>query len=115
MHKPKYWDFHTNDGMHNAMQDYAKSFNKPSLVATVKFEDGSEFTEEFEHATKEVYYRVFDKEEGLYSVSIHTAKYREPFFSDKDLTQKELKQGFLQWLEKNNKGVKFTITWNKGE
>lgn len=114
MHKPEYKDFHTSEGMHSAMWDYAKLLNKPSLIAKVIFADGSEMIEEFEHATKEVFYRVSDKEEGLYSVEIHTGKYKEPFFADRALSSKELKEGFINWLSKHNPMGSFKVYWSEG-
>lgn len=113
MIKPQYHNYHTNDGIHAAMKDYAASFNKYSLIALVKFKDGEELIEEFERATKEVFYRVYDKEEGLYSVEVHTSKYKEPFFSAKDVTCKELKEGYVAWLKRINSSG-FTITWSRG-
>ena len=113
MLKPQYYNYHTNDGIHAAMKDYAASFNKSSLVALVKFKDGEELIEEFERATKEVFYRVYDKDEGLYSINVHTSKYKAPFLSAMDLTCKELKEGYVVWL-KEGEPAGFTITWSRG-
>lgn len=113
MIKPIYWDYHTNNGMHSAMLDYAKSKSLPALQCIVTFTDGSTMHEVFERQTKPCFYRVYDKGEGLYSVDIDTSVFKEPFFADRDMKRDELKESFIAWLYKHNKPDEIkTIVWS---
>ena len=113
MIKPKYWDYRTSEGMHSAMQSYADGKSLPTLQCVITFADGSTMQEEFERQTKPCFYRVHNKEEGLYSIDIDTNVFKEPFFADRGMKQKELKQGFVDWLQKHNKPDEIkSIVWS---
>ena len=108
--KPKAKDFYTDQGLHSAMQQWASTQNKPSLCVEVQFSDGSKYNDEFQRETKEVQYKTKDGE--IYTVEVHTSKFEETWFSDRSLTAKELKQGFVDWLyEVNNPDGIVSIKW----
>ena len=96
MKKPNRKDYHTNDGMHAAMQSWANLQNKPILKCVIVFKDNSVLTEEFKREQKAINYKTPDGE--TYNVLIDTGKFEEQFFNTSPTTQKELKDGYIQWL-----------------
>lgn len=110
--KPKAKDFYTDQGLHSAMQQWASLQNKPSLCVEVQFKDGSKYNDEFQRETKEVQYKTQDGE--IYTVEVHSGKFKETWFSNGSLSVKELKQGFVDWLyEGNNPDAIVSIKWGK--
>ena len=102
----------TNDAAHMCMRDLSKANSKYALVCKVIFKDGSEDIETFERAQKQVEYLTPDGE--IYSQDFDSNLFKEPFFSDKDLTERELKQGYEGWLiSKSSESEISSIKWGR--
>lgn len=123
MNKPQAKDYHTDTGLHAAMQSWARSKDRPSTVATITYADGSKLQFEFQPATKEVPYKTRDKE--VYHQTVDTAKYNADWLicyamehQDPDsinVTHKRLRELLRDFLEYNNPDSDYAITWKKGE
>lgn len=109
MNKPRFKDYHTDEGLHHAMLQYADSFNKSSLLVKVEYSDGSvdDKFHIFTRSKKPIQYRTADGE--IYEVCIDTGKYEPNFLPDHNapLTGAELKNAVKDWL--NNHGGYKTV------
>ena len=114
--KPKASQFLTADGIHNAMRQWAAAQKRPSLKVQVTYSDQRDendvYTDTFQPATKEVFYRLADGHE-LYTQAVDTPLY-ECWLSDEPINQRELKRRVEVWLGDTPPGVSITkILWTK--
>ena len=110
--KPNRKEYFTDEGLHHAMESWARSQDKQSARAEVVFVDGSIFTDTFHRAKRLVKYKTHD---GLtYWQDVDSSMFSEPYFSDNDVTLKELKTGFENWIKRNNPlDSIISIKWSK--
>lgn len=113
---PKRSQFLTADGMHNAMRQWAAAKKRPALKVQVTYSDQRDendvYTDTFQPATKEVFYRLPDDHE-LYTQAVDTPLY-DCWLSDEPLRQRELKRRVEAWLAKDLVDVTITkILWTK--
>lgn len=115
MLKPQAKNFHTNDGMHAAMRDWANAQAKPEMQVTVIYDDSPDpFVDVFERVTKEVKYKTLDGE--IYTVSVDTGKFVNSYMlaAEGELTASELKKAFAEWAHPTCDGVSIaSIKWEK--
>lgn len=109
MKKPNVKDYFGNGAMHAAMAQYARDLEKKDLKVVVIFEDGSEFTDQFPYATKEVTYKTPDGE--TYSQSVSSSLIRNDFLPGDDMRASDFKKAFINWLSEPVKSIK----WSKAE
>lgn len=117
MLKPQAKNFHTNDGMHAAMRDWANAQAKPEMEVVLIFSDRRDeddvFRDSFKRVQKEVAYKTPDGE--TYTVGVDTAKFENTFMSGypDELASTDFKKAFADWAGRNlNKGVSVvSIKW----
>ena len=106
MRKPSFRSFARNpdDAMHSAMQMYARHLDKPPYTVEVHYDDGSIFKDEFQPATKELEYRVYNQDEK-YSVSVDTGKFDPDYLvkyghvNDVPQRKNKIRALFEEWLQ----------------
>ena len=111
MKKPVTKDYQTNDGMHAAMREWAKTYNKPTLRVQCQWTDSDEwYSDTFEPCTKEVPYKAPDGE--TYYQAVDIAKY-EPCDSWEEMTPGVLKNHVNDWLISSDPQVKINkLIWS---
>ena len=112
--KPKASQFLTDDGMHNAMRQWALAQKRPTLRVEATFSDDNDdvFTCTFDPWKKSVEYRLADGE--VYGQDVDTHQY-ELWLVDHPVGVTELKRRVTEWLsECLREGVTVTsIKWTK--
>ena len=114
--KPRASNYHTDDGMHAAMRQWAAAQARPDVTVECVYSDcGDLYIDTFEPATEEVEYRTRDGE--VYTVSVDTGKYWALWLHDKQMTYRELRQRMERWLHSDlDEGVTVvSITWKRGK
>lgn len=115
MIKPQAKNFHTNDGMHAAMREWANAQAKAALQVTILYDDSDDpFVDTFERVKKEVTYKTLDGE--IYTVEVDTGKFINSYMlaADSELTAAELKKAFAEWARPTCEGVSIaSIKWEK--
>lgn len=112
MKKPHYRDFHTDDGLHAAMDKYAQhKSHKGTLRVDTYFADGSGGTLDFiERERAPIYYKTRDGE--TYEVSRRTHRFVDWVYSEEPLTSGKMKEAVTKWLnsfEPVPTSIKFTL------
>ena len=108
MKKPVAKDYQTNDGMHAAMREWAKTQNKPTLRVQCQWTDSPDwYIDTFEPLTKEVEYKTPDGE--VYTQTVDVAKY-EPCDLTEGLTAGKLRKHVNNWLISADPDVKVVKT-----
>ena len=109
--KPSRKEYFTDDGLHHAMKSWAAHQAKRSVSVEVVFTDGSIFTDTFHRAKRLVKYKARDGTN--YWQEVDSNMFAEPYFCDNDITMKELKTGFTEWIKRNNTpDVIASIKWS---
>lgn len=102
MHKPSAKNFFTNDGMHSAMREYARSKEKTSLSVYVTYADNSNgLLHVFSRAKRAEKYKTPDGE--TYHQDIDSARFEPDFLPcENHVTIKELKKLIEAWLKSSS-------------
>lgn len=116
MQKPQAKDFHTDDGLHAAMREYADYKSVPGVLhVTAVFKDGSVFTDEIERATEEISYKTRDGE--WYSVARDSQLFRDWVYADGDEPENMMKMKVEEHLRKGSgemETINFEIIYERG-
>jgi len=113
MNKPNRKDYHTDSGLHAAMQVWANSQAKSTLSVSVTFDDSPEevFRDTFERVQVEKEYKTLDGE--TYTVSVDSGKYKNTYMPGADeMSRVEIKAAFVAWVQPKNPNVKIlSLVW----
>lgn len=119
MRKPHHRDYHTDDGLHAAMEGYAEfRSSKGVLAVRVVFQDGSGADGVFSYIARAkvpIPYKTRDGE--IYEVERRTGKFVDPVWGDlQPLSRAEMEKAATDWLnhcdsvkEQPPKSIKFKI------
>ena len=102
MNKPTTKNYFTNDGMHSAMREYARSKEKTSLSVYVEYSDNSSgLLHVFKRAKIAEKYKTPDGE--IYHQDIDSAKFEPDFLPcENPVTIKGLKKLIETWLKSSS-------------
>lgn len=113
MKKPQAKDFLTLEGMHAAMRRWARTKDRPDLIAVVEFQDGSGPLENrFYRAKVEVLYKTQDGE--TYAQEIDGPKFMNSFMAGADeMTLAEVKQAYNSYIREGGGVTKVSWKWSE--
>ena len=102
MNKPVTKNYFTNDGMHSAMREFARSKEKSSLSVFVEYpDDSSGLLHVFKRAKIVEKYKTPDGE--IYHQDINSVKFEPDFLPcENPVTIKELRQLIETWLKSSS-------------